>query len=124
MGITRINWNNPDLLRLVGDLTGNSKANIVGFSVDDAWISLNNGDGIFSQPKSAGVGFNLNTGWTTAEYPRFLADLTGNGKADIIGFGAGGVWIALNKGDGTFDPAQFALEKVARVGAALGVRRT
>ena len=110
MGATRINWNNPNLLRLVGDLTGDGKADIVGFSVDDAWISLNNGDGTFGQPKPAGIGFNLTTGWTTAEHPRFLADLTGDGRADLTGFGDAGVWIALNNGDGTFGPAQFVFE--------------
>jgi hypothetical protein len=110
MSVTGINWNNPDLLRLVADLTGDGKADIVGFSDDDAWISLNNGDGTFGQPKPAGIGFGLNTGWTTAEHPRFLADLTGDGKADIVGFGDAGVWIALNNGGGTFGPAQFALE--------------
>ncbi|MDK1361999.1 VCBS repeat-containing protein, partial [Arthrobacter sp. zg-Y1219] len=26
----------------------------------------------------------------------------GDGRADIIGFGDGGVWVSLNNGDGTF----------------------
>jgi hypothetical protein len=42
-------------------------------------------------------------------HPRFLADLNGDHKADIIGFGDAGVWIALSNGDGSFQPAAFLL---------------
>lgn len=110
MSVTGVNWDDPDMFRLVADLTGNGKADIVGFSNGDAWLSLNNGDGTFTEPRLAGVGFGLDQGWTTAEHPRFLTDLTGDGKADIIGFGDDGVWIALNNGNGTFAAARFVLE--------------
>ena len=30
------------------------------------------------------------------EQPRFAADLTGDGRADIVGFGLDGVWASLN----------------------------
>jgi hypothetical protein len=41
-------------------------------------------------------------GWRVERHPRFLADLTGDGRADIVGFGNAGVWVVLNNGDGTF----------------------
>ena len=41
-------------------------------------------------------------GWRVDQHPRFLADLTGDGRADIVGFGNAGVWVTLNKGNGTF----------------------
>jgi hypothetical protein len=44
--------------------------------------------------------------WTglnwTAEHPRFVIDVTGDGRADIVGFGDDGVWTALNNGSGAF----------------------
>ena len=40
--------------------------------------------------------------------PRFLADITGDGRADIVGFGDTGVWTALGNGDGTFQPPRVA----------------
>ena len=42
-------------------------------------------------------------GWRVDRLPRFLADLTGTGRADIVGFGNDGVFVALSRGDGTFD---------------------
>ena len=42
--------------------------------------------------------------WTgfdpTNRHPRFLADLTGDRRADIVGFGDDGVYVALGNGDG------------------------
>ena len=41
--------------------------------------------------------------------PRFLADITGNGSEDMVGFGSTGVWTALSNGDGTFKSARVVL---------------
>ena len=38
--------------------------------------------------------------WTN-RHPRFVADLAGDGRGDIVGFGDDGVWVSLNaRGDG------------------------
>ena len=42
-------------------------------------------------------------------HPRFLADLTGDGQADIVGFGHAGVYVSLNHGDGTFPQPTLAV---------------
>ena len=36
------------------------------------------------------------------KHPRFVADLTGDGRADIVGFGDAGVLVCVNQGNGTF----------------------
>jgi hypothetical protein len=46
------------------------------------------------------TGFN----WYTLEYPRILADVTGHGRCDIVGFGIDGVWVAKSDGTGGFLP--------------------
>ena len=38
------------------------------------------------------------------KFPRQLADVNGDGKADIVGFGGAGVYIAYGNGDGSFKP--------------------
>jgi len=47
-------------------------------------------------------GFNAG-GWRVDRHPRFLADVTGKGRKDIVGFGNDGVFVALSNGDGTFN---------------------
>ncbi len=48
-------------------------------------------------------------GWRSI--PRLLADITGDGRADIVGFGERGVFVALSNGDGSFAfTPQLALE--------------
>jgi hypothetical protein len=46
------------------------------------------------------------TNWG-AEFPRFTIDLTGDGKADILGFGTDGVWVSLDDGGGRFSTPSF-----------------
>jgi hypothetical protein len=89
--------------RFVADLTGNGFADIVGFGDAGVYVALGNGDGTFTyNPQPVIQDFGYDAGWRIDKHPRFLADLTGNGCADIIGFGGAGVYVALSNGDGTF----------------------
>jgi hypothetical protein len=89
--------------RFLADLTGSGRADIVGFGDAGVWTALGNGDGTFQAPRFVleDLGFEAG-GWRVEKHPRFLADLTGDGRADLVGFGDGGVWTALGNGDGTF----------------------
>ena len=88
--------------RFVADFTGDGKADLIGFGEDEVWIAIGNGDGTFQDPKPVLSDLVYNTGWRVDQHPRFVVDLTGDRKADIIGFGDEFVWVALNNGDGTF----------------------
>ena len=108
MSQTGFNWN-PEHPRFLGDLTGDRRADIVGFGPDGVWVALNNGSAGFQQPQFRTADLGFNDAWRVEKHPRFLADLTGDGRADIAGFGDAGVWVALNNGSGTFQPPQFVL---------------
>ena len=95
--------------RFVLDLTGDGRADIIGFGNDGVWTSLGRGDGTFEEPRFVLGDLGFNHGWRTDLHPRFLPDINGDGRPDIVGFGNDGVWTALNNGDGTFGPAQFVL---------------
>ena len=98
--------------RFLADLTGDGRADIIGFADAGVYVSLNKGDGTFQAPKLAINGFGYEAGgWRVEKHPRFLADLTGDGRADIIGFADAGVYVSLNNGDGTFKPAKLVLDK-------------
>ena len=88
--------------RQLADVNGDGMADIVGFSADGAIVSFATGNGHFASPV-AGIqnfGFLANGGgWTSQDqYPRELADVNGDGAADIIGFGHDGVFAALSNG--------------------------
>ncbi len=59
-------------------------------------------------------------GWRVDMHPRFLADLTGDGRADIVGFGNAGVWVALNNGNGTFQAPQLVRRRTSAITPADG----
>ncbi|MDR4469905.1 MAG: FG-GAP-like repeat-containing protein [Nitrospira sp.] len=103
-------WRTGQHLRLLADLTGNGKADIVSFGNDGVWTALSNGDGTFRRPQLVLEGFHVKQGWRVDQHPRFVVDLTSDGKADIVGFGNDGVWTALSNGDGTFRRPQLVLE--------------
>ena len=96
-------WRVENHPRFLADLTGDNRADVVGFGDAGVYVALNNGDGSFKAPEMVVTNFGYNAGtWRVERHPRFLADLTGNGCADIIGFGNAGVFVALNNGDGSF----------------------
>ena len=91
-------WRIENDPRFAADITGDGKADLVGFGDDGVWVSVTGGTGV----KFVLAGFCYNQGWRVPLHPRFLADLNGDHKADIIGFSDAGVWIALGNGDGSF----------------------
>ena len=101
-----------DYPRFLADLTGDGRPDIVGFGMDGVWVALNNGSGGFQPAALVSGDLAYNTGWRVGNHPRFVADLTGDGHADLLGFGDDGVWVALGNGDGTFAPAQFVLAEL------------
>jgi len=103
-------WQTTQNPRFAVDLTGNKHADLIGFGNDGVWTALGNGDGTFAAPKFVLQSFGFNQGWTVTNHPRFLADTTGDSLPDIVGFGDAGVWVAQNKGDGTFADARLILD--------------
>ena len=99
--------------RFLADLTGDGRADLVGFGHGGVFAALNNGDGTFGALRRVidDLGYGAG-GWRVETHPRFLADLTGDGRADIVGFGHGGVFAALNNGNGTFGTVQRVIDNL------------
>ena len=92
------------------DVNLDGRADIVGFGIGGVLVSLAQADGSFAAPKLGSSNFNAANGWSSEDaFTRTLADVNGDGFADVVGFGIGGTFVALGKGDGTFGNANFAL---------------
>ena len=110
---TETGWRVAKHPRVLADLTGDGRPDLVGFGYESVWTALNNGDGTFQGARDVLWNFCEDAGgWRVAEHPRFLADITGDGRADIVGFGRDGVWTALGNGDGTFQDARLVLARL------------
>jgi|GEM_PF-5335285 len=96
-------WTVADNPRFLADINHDGKADVVGFGGNHVHAALSNGDGTFAAPVRSEIGMTAgNGGWTGSAHPRFLADVDGDGDADIVGFGGSAVHAALSRGDGTF----------------------
>jgi len=111
------NWRVERHPRFVVDLTGDGRADIIGFGDAGVYVSLNSGNGAFGAPTLAVGNFGYVAGsWRVEKHPRFLADVTGDGRPDIVGFGDAGVWVARNLGNGAFAAPAFVLADFGYVG--------
>jgi len=96
--------------RYIADLTGNGCGDIIGFGEAGVSVAINNGDGTFQPAKVAIEGFSYKLGWRVKQHPRFLVDLTGDGRADTIGFGNKKVFVSYNDGKGNFTGMKVLIE--------------
>jgi hypothetical protein len=90
------------------DVNNDGNADIVGFASNGFYSSIGIGNGGFQTPNFvAGTSFwGVQTGgWSSQDtYPRFIADVTGDGFADIVGFAQGGVYVSVNTQVGVTAP--------------------
>jgi hypothetical protein len=89
--------------RQLADVNGDGMADIVGFALDGVVVSLATGNGQFASPVLGIQNCTVNSGWSSQDlYPRQLADVNGDGMADLVAFGADAVIVSLATGGGHF----------------------
>ena len=96
-------WRVENHPRLMADVNGDGKQDIVAFGNDGVLLALSTGTG-FTAPTFVVADFGYNQGWRVENHPRLMADVNGDGKQDIVGFANEGVWLALSTGTGFTAP--------------------
>lgn len=102
-------WTSTDAMpRTFGDVNGDGLPDLVGFKNDGTYVALNTGAGF--QPATKWLddfGAGTATAYATQQgFPRQLADMNSDGRADIVGFGTDGLRVARSTGTG-FAPASL-----------------
>jgi hypothetical protein len=92
--------------RVLADVNGDGRADLVGFGDRGVQIGHGQPDGTFSSPVPAVRDFGRHQGWHYAIHPRMAADIDGDGRADLVGFGYNGVHVAYSQADGTFSASE------------------
>lgn len=94
-------------LRFFADVNGDKRQDIVGFKDDGVYVSLSIPPPpvpvpvpfpLFSSPTRWIADFGSVSGWDVTLHELLLADVDGNGRADIVGFGNKGVFVAHSDG--------------------------
>jgi hypothetical protein len=105
-------WSSDDLYkRELADVNGDGRDDIIGFGSSGVYVSLATGNGHFAAPTFELGAFGPGAGgWSSDDlYKRELADVNGDGRDDIVGFGSSGVYVSLATGNGHFAAPTFEL---------------
>jgi hypothetical protein len=92
-------WRVENHVRLMADVNGDGRQDLVAFGKDGVWTALSTGTG-FTAPTFVVAHFGYNEGWRVDKNPRFLVDLNDDGYLDIVGYGNEAVFRALGGSTG------------------------
>jgi hypothetical protein len=113
---TQQGWQGDKHPRFVVDITGDGRADVVGFGDSGVHTAVATSTGLFAPSFQVSNDFAYNTGWRVGQHDRFVTDITGDGRADIVGIRESGVFTAVSTGTGRFGPTTLvstALNSVA-----------
>jgi hypothetical protein len=98
----------PEHPRLLADINGDTKQDVVGFGDHGTWVATSNGSSFTPVLALEDFGF-VAGGWRANLHVRTAGDVNADGMDDIVGFGNAGVYRALATGNGGLGPAEFVV---------------
>ncbi|MCR9239801.1 MAG: FG-GAP-like repeat-containing protein [Rhodobiaceae bacterium] len=92
-------WNTTDFVRELADVNGDGMADIVGFGIQGTYVSLAQTNNTFNAAALVLADFGQDQGWSNTENVRTVADVNGDGQADLVGFGDSNTYVGFSNGD-------------------------
>ncbi len=102
-------WRRGTHLRKLADVNGDGLADVVGFYDDGVHVAISTGSS-FSSEKIWINAFTHQQGWDGSNTQRTLVDVNNDGRADILGFGADGVFVSLSQGNRFSAPQRYSID--------------
>ncbi len=101
-------WTLSGHVRTLADVNGDDRLDIVAFGKYGVSVALNQGSSFAASRRwLSAMGGSEAGSWDTTRHQRFVTDVNGDGRADVIGFGAAGVQVALSTGSGFAAPTRW-----------------
>jgi hypothetical protein len=95
---------------LLGDVTGDGRADLVAVNDNDIWVALSSEQ----PPFKSHPGFLEPARWSGERFfgtrATLLGDVTGDGRADLLAVNDNDTWVMLSSGTGFSAPAQWSVE--------------
>jgi len=102
-------WRVDRHVRELGDVDGDGRLDAVGFGDAGVWVAYAQPNGTFTSPVLRVRDFGTAQGWTNARHVRTVADMDGDGREDLVGFGDAGVHVSYALTNGTFTAPQLKI---------------
>ncbi len=99
-------WRNDRGLRMMADVNGDKKADIVAFGNNGISVALSSGNSFINAQRWVDD-FGYNQGWRNDRSLRYMSDINGDGKVDIVAFGNNGVSVAISNGNSFVNAKQW-----------------
>src|SRR5439155_1438899 len=89
-------WRVDQHPRMLADVNGDGNRDAVRFGYAGVYVDIATTAAHCFAPTCTlwTNAFSYNAGWRVDQHPRMLADVNGDGKADAVGFGYAGVYVA------------------------------
>ena len=91
-------WRVESHLRYLEDINGDGLPDVIGFGFPGVYAAINTGSSFGPPTLWIKGSFGYYQGWRNSDHPRFVADVNGDGLADIVGFSHSGVQVSLSTG--------------------------
>lgn len=95
--------------RELADVNGDGNADVVGFGYEGTYVALGRDDRTFTAPAKVLNEYGYDQGWRVDKHPRELADVNGDGHADVVGFGTAGTYVSYGLANGGFTGPHLAV---------------